>query len=49
VNRAIQDGQTRPKELIDRMKQAVHDFVGDAEQSDDLTLLAIRLKKIDNN
>jgi len=27
------------------MKAAVHDFVGDAEQSDDLTMLAIKYKK----
>ena len=35
-------GQLVPKALIDRMTQAVHDFVGDAEQSDDLTMLYIR-------
>jgi sigma-B regulation protein RsbU (phosphoserine phosphatase) len=45
VSCAIQNGQTGPKELIERLKQAVHDFVGDAEQSDDLTLLAIRFGK----
>ena len=45
VRRAIQDGQTGPKELIERLKQAVRDFVGDAVQSDDLTLLAIRFRK----
>ena len=43
LNRAIQDGQLSPKAVIDRMIQAVHDFVGDAEQSDDLTMLAIRI------
>ena len=45
VNRAIQDGQTGPKELIERLKQAVRNYVGDAEQSDDLTMLAIRFRK----
>ena len=45
VNRAIQDGQTEPKELIERLKQAVRNYVGDAEQSDDLTMLAIRFRK----
>ena len=34
--------KTSPEELIDRMTDAVHDFVGDTEQSDDLTMLAIR-------
>ena len=45
VSCAIQNGQTGPKELIERLKQAVRDFVGDAVQSDDLTLLAIRFGK----
>lgn len=31
-----------PRRLVDRMAQAVHEFVGDTEQSDDLTLLAIQ-------
>ncbi|MBR5715065.1 MAG: SpoIIE family protein phosphatase [Bacteroidales bacterium] len=33
-----------PKALIGQMTEAVHDFVGDTEQSDDLTMLAIRFK-----
>ena len=32
----------QPKVLIERMTQAVADFVGDTEQSDDLTMLAIQ-------
>ena len=32
-----------PKEIIEAMQQAVVSFVGDAEQSDDLTMFAIRL------
>jgi len=32
-------------ELIDKMSAAVSNFVGDTEQSDDLTMLAIRIKK----
>ena len=31
-----------PKEIQDTIMEAVHQFVGDAEQSDDLTMLAIR-------
>ena len=31
-----------PRELIEAMQQAVASFVGDAEQSDDLTMLAIK-------
>ena len=29
--------------MVKKMEEAVHDFVGEAEQSDDLTMLAIRL------
>ena len=44
VNGAIEAGQLVPKDLIDRMTQAVYAFVGDAEQSDDLTMLSIQFK-----
>ena len=44
VNGAIEAGHLVPKALIDRMTQAVHAFVGDAEQSDDLTMLSIQFK-----
>ena len=43
LNRAVQDGQLAPRAVIDRMTQAVHAFVGGAEQSDDLTMLCLRL------
>ncbi len=43
VDRAIQDGQTGPKELIERLKQSVSNYLGDAEQSDDIAMLAIRI------
>ena len=33
-----------PQQLIDAMTLAVHHFVGDTEQSDDLTMLAIQYK-----
>lgn len=33
-----------PQQLIDAMILAVHHFVGDTEQSDDLTMLAIQYK-----
>ena len=33
---------SNPQTLIESMTQAVHQFVGDASQSDDLTMLAIR-------
>ncbi len=36
---------TDSQEQIELMTQAVHHFVGDAQQSDDLTMLAIRLKE----
>jgi sigma-B regulation protein RsbU (phosphoserine phosphatase) len=37
-------GQHQPRPLIERMQEAVAQFVGDAEQSDDLTMLAIEVK-----
>ena len=33
-----------PQQLIETMTDAVHEFVGDTEQSDDLTMLAFRYK-----
>jgi sigma-B regulation protein RsbU (phosphoserine phosphatase) len=41
-------GQVTPDTLIDAMTQAVHAFVGEAEQSDDLTMLAIQYHGSDN-
>ena len=38
-------GQNQPSTLIQLMTDAVHDFVGQAEQSDDLTMLAIQYKR----
>ena len=35
-------GQLSAKALTERLAQAVHDFVGDTEQSDGLTMLAVR-------
>ena len=35
----------QPQQLIEQMINAVHQFVGDAEQSDDLTMLAIQYTK----
>ena len=34
-----------PQQLIETMTDAVHKFVGDTEQSDDLTMLAIKYKQ----
>jgi sigma-B regulation protein RsbU (phosphoserine phosphatase) len=45
MSHAIQDSQLSPKAVIDRMTQSVHLFVGDTEQSDDLTMLAFRFIK----
>ena len=40
----LHDDEQTPKALITRMTEAVHDFVNDAPQSDDLTMLAITYK-----
>lgn len=42
VNHTIETSKLSPKELIDQLTQSVNNFVGDTEQSDDLTMLAIR-------
>ena len=44
VNHAIRNEQLSPKVLIDQLTQCVHHFVGDTEQSDDLTMLTILFK-----
>ena len=38
----LEEKEASPGLLIERMPDAVHHFVGDAEQSDDLTMLAIK-------
>ena len=40
----LANGQIEVATLINKMSEAVHRFVGDAEQSDDLTMLAIQFK-----
>ena len=39
---AFADGRPSPQFLIEKMVDAVHAFVGEAEQSDDLTMMAIQ-------
>ena len=43
--RALANQQQEPRQLISQMTDAVHQFVGDAEQSDDLTMMAIQYIK----
>lgn len=38
----LEEKEVSSEQLIERMSDAVHQFVGDAEQSDDLTMLAIK-------
>ena len=38
----LEAGSDDPRELIERMERTVHEFVGNTEQSDDLTMLALR-------
>ena len=44
ISEVITSATDAPQELIKTMIDAVHQFVGDTEQSDDLTMLAFRLK-----
>ena len=41
----VQTASQEPRTLIERMMQTAADFVGDIEQSDDLTMLAIQWRK----
>ena len=43
--KALALGLLEPQQLISQMTDAVHQFVGDAEQSDDLTMMAIQYIK----
>ena len=45
AKRALANHQQEPHQLIAQMTEAVHQFVGDAEQSDDLTMMAIQYIK----
>ena len=42
IYEVIETADRKPRELIERMTQAVADFVGDTEQSDDLTMFALQ-------
>jgi sigma-B regulation protein RsbU (phosphoserine phosphatase) len=45
ASHALTKQQQEPRQLINQMTEAVHEFVGDAEQSDDLTMMAIQYIK----
>ena len=45
ATRALANHQQEPQQMIAQMTEAVHQFVGDAEQSDDLTMMAIQYIK----
>jgi sigma-B regulation protein RsbU (phosphoserine phosphatase) len=44
ANTCLSEGQVLPTALVNKMTEAVHRFVDGAEQSDDLTMLAIKYK-----
>ena len=46
IMKVAEQRQPTPQQFIETMTQAVHDFVGNAEQSDDLTMLAIKYKEL---
>jgi sigma-B regulation protein RsbU (phosphoserine phosphatase) len=45
ANKALAQQRIEPRELIEQMTEAVHQFVGEAEQSDDLTMMGIQFIK----
>jgi sigma-B regulation protein RsbU (phosphoserine phosphatase) len=46
VKEVMQITSQQPCALIESMKQAVADYVGDTEQSDDLTMLALQWNRV---
>ena len=46
ITNIITDFNGSPQQLIETMTDAVHQFVGDTEQSDDLTMLAIKYNRL---
>ena len=46
---ALRQRNAKPEQLVNAMMRAVHLFVGDAEQSDDLTMLSIQFTKAMRN
>ena len=40
----LAEEKNQPEKLVKRLSESVHVFVGDAEQSDDLTMLAVKYK-----
>jgi sigma-B regulation protein RsbU (phosphoserine phosphatase) len=49
AEQSLERQEQNPKQLIDQMTAAVHQFVGDAEQSDDLTMMAIQYIKLQSD
>ena len=45
ATQALSEQKQDPKQLINLLTDAVHQFIGDAEQSDDLTMMAIQYTK----
>ena len=45
ANQSLSEKKHEPKNIIKMMEDAVHQFVGEAEQSDDLTMMAIQYIK----
>ena len=49
AEKALAKGLHEPRQIIEMMTDAVHGFVGEAEQSDDLTMMAIQYIKQQND
>jgi sigma-B regulation protein RsbU (phosphoserine phosphatase) len=44
AGKLLAEGGNKPETIVEKMVEAVHAFVGDAEQSDDLTMMGIQYK-----
>ena len=48
IKEVARQSERTPKVIIEKMSDAVHRFVGNADQSDDLTMLAIQYTRLQN-
>lgn len=49
ADHSLDEGNRQPEDFVRTMTSAVHDFVGEASQSDDITMLAIQYKRQSSN
>jgi sigma-B regulation protein RsbU (phosphoserine phosphatase) len=49
IQELMTEGNVSPQKVVEKIEEAVKTFVGDAEQSDDLTMLALTYKGLSSH